>query len=149
MSHWPAMVWIWIQEISVVLLLFLFVWTITFACLMVCRWQLRYGGQRWGSRQEYDPGAEDRGWSSTGQVLGGQTIERLGDVVCGLYRAQGGKEGGLIGWTSKPRLTVWWFGAQNHRDNFLIWASKASRLRLVSCTTKLSEGGWRGTRVKI
>jgi hypothetical protein len=26
-------------------------------------------------------GAEDQGWSSTGQVLGGRTIERSGDVV--------------------------------------------------------------------
>jgi hypothetical protein len=33
------------------------------------------------------PDAEDRGWSSTGQVLGGQVIGRSGDIVCGLYRA--------------------------------------------------------------
>jgi hypothetical protein len=38
------------------------------------------------------PGAEDRGWSSTSQVLGGQTIGRSGDAVCGLYRAQGNEE---------------------------------------------------------
>jgi hypothetical protein len=31
--------------------------------------------------------AEDRGWSSTGQVLGGQMIEMSGDAVCGLHRA--------------------------------------------------------------
>jgi hypothetical protein len=31
--------------------------------------------------------AEDRGWLSTGRVLGGRTIERSGDAVCGLYRA--------------------------------------------------------------
>jgi hypothetical protein len=30
------------------------------------------------SRRSY---AEDRGWSSTGRVLGGRTIERSGDVV--------------------------------------------------------------------
>jgi hypothetical protein len=35
------------------------------------------------------PGAEDRGWLSTDRVLGGRTIERLGDAVCGLHRAQG------------------------------------------------------------
>jgi hypothetical protein len=34
------------------------------------------------------PGAEDRGWSSTGQVLGGRTIEMSGDAVCGLHCAQ-------------------------------------------------------------
>jgi hypothetical protein len=38
------------------------------------------------------PGAEDRGWSTTGQVIGGRTIERSGDVVCGLHRAYGDKE---------------------------------------------------------
>jgi hypothetical protein len=30
------------------------------------------------------PSAEDWGWSRTGQVLGGRTIERSGDTVCGL-----------------------------------------------------------------
>jgi hypothetical protein len=33
------------------------------------------------------PGAKDRGWSSTGQVLDGRTIGMLDDVVCGLHRA--------------------------------------------------------------
>jgi hypothetical protein len=27
------------------------------------------------------PGVEDRGWSDTGRVLGGRTIERSGDAV--------------------------------------------------------------------
>jgi hypothetical protein len=51
-------------------------------------------------------GAEDRGWSSTGQVLGGWTIERLGDDVCGLHHAQGYKERGFLGLASKPMSTV-------------------------------------------
>jgi hypothetical protein len=34
------------------------------------------------------PDVEDRGWSSTGRVLGGQTTGRLGDAMCGLYRGQ-------------------------------------------------------------
>jgi hypothetical protein len=38
------------------------------------------------------PGAEDRGWSSTGQVLGGQIVERSGGAMCCL--------------TSKPRSVV-------------------------------------------
>jgi hypothetical protein len=38
------------------------------------------------------PSAEDRGWLSTDQVLGGQTVERSGDVMCGLHRAQGDEE---------------------------------------------------------
>jgi hypothetical protein len=33
------------------------------------------------------PGVKDRGWSRTGRVLGGQTIGRSSDAVCGLYRA--------------------------------------------------------------
>jgi hypothetical protein len=43
------------------------------------------------------PGAEHRGWSSTGRVLGGQTIERSGDAVYSLHRAQGDKERGFLG----------------------------------------------------
>jgi hypothetical protein len=33
------------------------------------------------------PGAEDRGWSSIGRVLGYWTIGRSGDAVCGLHYA--------------------------------------------------------------
>jgi hypothetical protein len=31
------------------------------------------------------PGAEDWEWSITDRVLSGWTIERLGDIVCGLH----------------------------------------------------------------
>jgi hypothetical protein len=51
-------------------------------------------------------GAEERGWSSAGQVLHGQMIERSDDVVCGLHRAQGDVERGFLGLASKPRSTV-------------------------------------------
>jgi hypothetical protein len=37
------------------------------------------------------------GNSRTGRVLGGRTIERSGDNVCGLYRARGDKECGFLG----------------------------------------------------
>jgi hypothetical protein len=43
------------------------------------------------------PGAEDRGWSSTSQVIGVRVIERLGDAVCGLHRARGDEERGFLG----------------------------------------------------
>jgi hypothetical protein len=33
----------------------------------------------------------------TGRVLGGQTIERSGDAMCGLYRAYGGKKHEFLG----------------------------------------------------
>jgi hypothetical protein len=50
--------------------------------------------------------AEDREWSSTGWVLGGRTIERSGDAMCGLYHAQGDEEREFLGLASKPRSTV-------------------------------------------
>jgi hypothetical protein len=43
------------------------------------------------------PGAEEQGWLSTGQVLDGQMIERLGDAVCGLHHAQEDEECGFLG----------------------------------------------------
>jgi hypothetical protein len=52
------------------------------------------------------PGTEDWEWSSTGWVLGGWTIERLGDVVCSLYHAQGDEERGFLGLASEPRSAV-------------------------------------------
>jgi hypothetical protein len=51
-------------------------------------------------------GAENRGWSNIGQVLGGRMIERSGDAVCGLYCARGDKECGFLGLASKPS----WYG---------------------------------------
>jgi hypothetical protein len=42
-------------------------------------------------------GAEDRGWSSTGRVLGGRAIGRSGDAVCGLHRASGDEEREFLG----------------------------------------------------
>jgi hypothetical protein len=52
------------------------------------------------------PSGEYRGWSSTGRVLNGRTIESLGNAVCGVYRAQGDEERGFLSLTSKPRSTV-------------------------------------------
>jgi hypothetical protein len=44
-----------------------------------------------GSDEDRDrsrrPGAEERGWSDTSQVLDDRTIRRSGDVVCGLHHA--------------------------------------------------------------
>jgi hypothetical protein len=51
-------------------------------------------------------GAEDQGWSSTGRVLGGQMIERLGDTVYGLRCAQGDEDREFLDLASKPRSTV-------------------------------------------
>jgi hypothetical protein len=43
------------------------------------------------------PSAEDWRWSNTGRVLDGRVIRRLGDVVCGLYRARGDEERKFLG----------------------------------------------------
>jgi hypothetical protein len=63
-----------------------------------------------GSNEDLDssrrPGAEDRGWSSTGWVLGGQTIGRSGDTVCGLYHVEGDNEREFLGLASKARSTI-------------------------------------------
>jgi hypothetical protein len=42
-------------------------------------------------------GAEDRGWSGIGRVLGGRTIGRSGDVVCGLHHARVDEEREFLG----------------------------------------------------
>jgi hypothetical protein len=43
------------------------------------------------------PSADDYGWSDIGRVLGGRTIGRSGDAVCGLHHAQGDNERGFLG----------------------------------------------------
>jgi hypothetical protein len=42
------------------------------------------------------PGAEEQGWSSTYRVLGGRTIRRSGDIVCGLHLTYGDQERGFL-----------------------------------------------------
>jgi hypothetical protein len=51
-------------------------------------------------------GVEDRRWSITYRVLGGQTIESPGDAVCDLHHAQGDEEHGYLGLAPKSRSTV-------------------------------------------
>jgi hypothetical protein len=43
------------------------------------------------------PDADDQRWSSTGRVLGGRTIGRLGDAVYSVYRAQGDEKRKFLG----------------------------------------------------
>jgi hypothetical protein len=100
------------------------------------------------------PDADDQGWLTTDRVLCGWMIGRLGDAVYGLYHTQGARVSWLslknnvdsfLVCDSKPVAPVWWFVSQNHRLDFLIWASKPSRLWVVGCATK-SMGGWFGAR---
>jgi hypothetical protein len=50
--------------------------------------------------------AEDRGLSSTGWVLDGQMIERSGDAVCVVHRAQGDEECEFLDLASKSKSMV-------------------------------------------
>jgi hypothetical protein len=50
--------------------------------------------------------AEDRGRSTICRVLSSRMIERPGDAVCGLHRAQGDKEDEFLSLASKLRSTV-------------------------------------------
>jgi hypothetical protein len=70
-------------------------------------------------------GAYDRGWSSTGQVLGGRMIKRSGEAVCSLHHAQGDEEHGFLGLASTPWSTVFsWFGLKADSYGSCGWASK-------------------------
>jgi hypothetical protein len=52
----------------------------------------------------------------TSRVLGGRTIGRSGDTVCGLHRARGDEECEFLGLASKPTLTVCqWFNLKTTR----------------------------------
>jgi hypothetical protein len=112
------------------------------------------------------PGAEDRGWSSTGRVLGDRTIGRSGDAMCGLYRAQWDEEREFLGLASKPRSTistglaskplarVFQFGPQSQQLRFDDLAHKITAMiswfgpqnqvggGLLVCASK-SMSGWR------
>jgi hypothetical protein len=92
--------------------------------------------------------AEDRGCSSTCRLLDGWTIERSGDVVCGLHCAQGDKEHVFFGSASKPRsivspgltskplatvLVVW---PENHSLGFLGLGLKTTSCGLVISPAK-------------
>jgi hypothetical protein len=172
MSNWLASVWISIQEVYVVLPLL---------SILVGESRLWCAGDWCGmassdedSGRSRRPSAEDQEWSSIGQVLGGRMIQRSGDAVCYLHRAQGDEEHGFLGLATKPRstvcqwfdlkttglgflvwaskltTTVWWFRPQNHRSGFLVWASQPCRLRFVGCATEpKGEWRWRGARAEI
>jgi hypothetical protein len=96
-------------------------------------------------------GAENRGWSTTGRVLGGRTIEMSGDAICGLLHAQGDEEREFPGLASKSRsmvspnlasksvatvLMVW---PQNHLFEFSRLSLKTDNCSLVIWPTKSSQ----------
>jgi hypothetical protein len=84
-------------------------------------------------------GAEYRGWSSTGRVVGGRIIERSGDVVCGLHHTRGDEERMFLCLASKPKSTVCqWFdikmiglvspglASKSVASGFPVWTSKST-----------------------
>jgi hypothetical protein len=65
-------------------------------------------------------GAEDWEWSSTSLILGGWTIRRSDDTVCGLHRARGARISWLSLKTKVNSLLVVW--PQNHYDGLsVVW----------------------------
>jgi hypothetical protein len=105
LSHCLAMVQIRIRDILVVLPYYscgesclLVSWCVGDRCNMAVRDE-----DRGRSRTH---GVEDQIRSSIGRVLGGQTVERSSDTVCGLHRAQGDDERGFLNSASKPRSMV-------------------------------------------
>jgi hypothetical protein len=58
-------------------------------------------GGSWRAAMRIMAGVEDRvqrtGDGRTSQVLGGRTIGRSGDAVCGLYHTHGDDERGFLG----------------------------------------------------
>jgi hypothetical protein len=65
------------------------------------------------------------GDGSTGRILGGWTIRRSGDTVCGMHRARGDEGRGFLGSSLKPRSMVCqWFGLKTTEMIFSGLASK-------------------------
>jgi hypothetical protein len=62
---------------------------------------VRHSGQREDHGRSRSPDAEDRGWSNTDRVLGGRTIKRSDDAMCGLHHALEDEERRFIGLVSK------------------------------------------------
>jgi hypothetical protein len=97
LSHWLSKIWIRIRDGSVVSPLSLF-YLENHVCLSR---GVQVAGAIWHAATRIVVGVGDlmqrTGDGHTGRVLGGQTIKRSGDTMCGLHR---------LGWASKPRLTV-------------------------------------------
>jgi hypothetical protein len=106
-----------------------FRWFYPIICVM---WRNTFGCETW---------CRGPGWSNTGQVLGGQTIEWWGDAVCSLHRAQGDEEHEFLGSASKPRSAKpKWTGSQFYASKWQIrlgdLATK-SPLRFLSLCLKI------------
>jgi hypothetical protein len=71
---------------------------------------------------------ENRGWSSTSRILSDRTIERLGNDVCGLHRAQGDNEHEFFGLASKLRTMISpSLASKLVITSFLVWPQNQGR----------------------
>jgi hypothetical protein len=155
MSHWHVKVWIRIRDIFVVLRYYLYLGScgelhLLVSCCVGDRCDMTSSDEDLGSSRR--SGAEDRGWPSTSQVLGGQTIGKSGDIVCGLYNAQGDDKHGFLCWASKlwssgfsvcvlkPTVLVWWFGSSKSPLRFLGFGLKTKRVSVCLLCHKIDGG---------
>jgi hypothetical protein len=113
------------RQFRFVFLLSLFVWRIAFACLMVCRWQVRMACSDKDCGRNRRPSAEDRGWSHRSGT------RWPGDREVGWHRVRSApctrRRGARVSWlslkTKVDGLSVIW--PQNHWDGFSsVWASE-------------------------
>jgi hypothetical protein len=161
MSNWLALVWIWIQEILVVLPTICFVWGVGDLV------------QRTGN------GPAQVGYSvarrSRGRVMLYAVCTMHKKMRSTIFLVQPQNQGrrfllvwyqnrwlrllwfdlkttgsSFLVWASKLAAVVWWFDPQNPRDGFLVWSSNPSGRWFIGCPTK-PMGGWRqcGTHIKI
>jgi hypothetical protein len=111
MSHWLGEVWIQIWDILIVLPLSLF-----YLKNRICLNRgVQVTGAAWRAAMRIVIGIGDlvqRTWDGrTDRILGGRTIRRSGDAMCGMHHARGDEKSEFLGWASKPRSTVCqWFG---------------------------------------
>jgi hypothetical protein len=110
MSHWLDEVWIWIQDISVILTLSLF----RLKNRVCLSHDVQVAGVAWWTVMRIVTEVGDLvqriGDGHKGWVLSGQTIRRSGDTVCCLHRARADEERWFFGWTSKSMSMICqWF----------------------------------------
>jgi hypothetical protein len=138
MSHWLGEVWIRIWDIFVVLPLSLF----RLENRVCLSHGVQVAGAAWHAAMRIMTEVGDLvqriGDGHTGWVLGGRTIRRSGDTVCGLHRAHRDEERGFLGWVSKARSMVCqWFGLKTTRTVFSGLASKPVATVFSGLATKL------------
>jgi hypothetical protein len=138
-SHWHVMVSIQIWDIFVILLLSILCGE---SCLLVS-WCVGDRYDMAGSDKDLSrsrrPGAEDRRWSSTGQVLGGQTIRRSGDTVCICVVYKETRSAGLLVWPQHQCHRLPCLDLKIGSSGLVIWASKSPwRFLSLGLKTKLT-----------